>query len=331
MFGSFAFPSVVLPRRSEASPSMAKLDNCGSEAAGAAALALSSEIASTLSSERRAQLQRTVEHEIVPRLLVSHRAGALPPSLASAVARQLTDADVTRFLAAVRGTEDARAEQIIRELIEEGTSLEAVYLDLLAPAARRLGQLWERDECDFIDVTVAMGRMQRSLRDLSAVFIAEGSRATTVGAALLSCIPGEQHTLGIVMVGEFLLRDGWRVMVGAPWSAAELPALIASEWYDVVGFSVGCESRVGALKREMRRVRAASRNPHIRVLVGGQVFIEQPELAQRLGADGFATDARNAPQVARTLLAAARPGTSPDAARAPNSGHGEHGESVPHD
>jgi methanogenic corrinoid protein MtbC1 len=213
------------------------------------------------SSERLERLERTIENELVPRLMTSHRVGPVSPGAASAAARVLSPDDVQTFVAAVRSQDDGRGSQFVRTVLAEGATVEAVYLDLLAPSARRLGDMWDNDECDFVEVTVALGRMQRLLRDLSQVFLAESGHAEPVGNILLTCVPGEQHTLGIIMVGEFLLRDGWRVLVGAPWTDSDLLSMVASEWYDVIGFSVGTESRLSVLRRDIRRLKQASRNP----------------------------------------------------------------------
>jgi len=209
---------------------------------------------------------------------------------------------VDSFVAAIRSPDDVRAAQFIREVLAEGATIEAVYLDLLAPSARRLGEMWDEDECDFVEVTVSLGRMQAMLRDLSQLFLADATGREPVGNVMLTCIPGEQHTLGIIMVGEFLLRDGWRVMVGAPWSESDLLTMVGTEWYDVIGFSVGSESRLPLLKRDIRRLKSASRNPHVQFMVGGQVFRDDPTLADQVGANAIAASAREAPQTARRLL-----------------------------
>lgn len=254
----------------------------------------------------------------------------LAGAAASKVARPITADDVTMFVEAVRGVDDQRAVSTVRDLITEGVPIEAVYLDLMAPTARRLGLLWESDECDFVEVTVALGRMQRLLRDLSQVFLAEAGRAETVGNVLLTCVPGEQHTLGIIMVGEFLIRDGWRVLVGAPWTDHDLLQMVGSEWYDVIGFSVGCESRLSVLKREIRRLRTASRNPDVKVMVGGKVFADDLDTVSRVGADAAALDAREAPRIARSLLASSL-SASRGARREAIGGHGEFREAIRRD
>jgi methanogenic corrinoid protein MtbC1 len=273
-------------------------------------------------TERLERVERTIENELVPRLLASHRAGPVPPALTTAIARELSERDVVEFVAAVRSADDACAEQFINAVLAEGASVEAVYLDLLAPSARRLGEMWDNDECDFVEVTVSLGRMQRLLRDLSQVFLADASHREPVGSVLLTCIPGEQHTLGIIMVGEFLLRDGWRVLVGAPWSESDLLTMVATEWYDVIGFSVGHESRLPILQRDIQRLASASRNPHVQFMVGGQAFSDDPTLADQVGASAIAGGAREAPQLARRLLDDAQHA----AANAQREALGDHGQ-----
>jgi len=265
-------------------------------------------------SRRSERLERTIQNELVPRLLQSHRAGPLSPSLASAVSRNLPPEDVRAFVNALRNPDDLVGSHFVDSRLQDGCSIETVFLDLLAPAARRLGEMWESDEVDFVEVTMAMGRMQRLLRSLSPAFLGDAEQHEPVGSVLLSCMSGEQHTFGLIMVGEFLIRDGWQVLVGAPWSEADLASIVATQWYDVIGFSVGTDNRLPKLRHDIRRLRAASKNPNVQVMVGGQPIAKNPNLARELGADAYAADTRSAPKVARALLAAARASAPADLA-----------------
>ncbi len=248
-------------------------------------------------------LQRTIETELVPRLLMAHRIGTSPRRLDAETVRRISDTELNAFIDEVVGLEDSAAPNFVRRLLDEGVSVESIYLDLLAPTARELGIRWEDDECSFVDVTVALGRLQRVLRDLSQYFQADASKAPdSAGHVLLTCLPGEQHTLGLILVAEFLMRDGFHVLVGAPWSEEDLLTQVRTEWFDVVGFSAGCDSRLSHLKRDIARIRSASRNPNIQILVGGQVFSLEQELVRRVGADGWARDAKEAPVIVRQLL-----------------------------
>jgi methanogenic corrinoid protein MtbC1 len=162
--------------------------------------------------------------------------------------------------------------------------------------------LWETDERDFFEVTVALGRVHRAMREAIQRAAAPAVEPEPAGQALISSLPGEQHTLGLAMVAEFFSRDGWGVQMGAPSTEEELSTLVRTGWLDVVGFSVTSEDRLLTLRRGIATARRLSQNPRLIVIVGGRVFTEHPELVSRVGADGHAVTAVGAPGCARDLL-----------------------------
>ena len=142
-----------------------------------------------------------------------------------------------------------------------GMSVETIYLDLFAPAARLLGEMWSDDLCDFSTVTVALGRLQRLLRELSPAFGTEIEYPANGRRALFAQPSDEQHSFGLSMVAEFFRREGWDVF-GVVGGALEDPAVrVRKEWADVVGLSIGSERRLDWLRKCITDVRAASRNP----------------------------------------------------------------------
>ncbi|MEO8333553.1 MAG: cobalamin-dependent protein [bacterium] len=232
------------------------------------------------------------------------RSASTPARPVARASEQSFDEDqISAFVEIVLGEDDSKVGAFVHELRAAGCSVESIYLDLLAPAAHALGERWTEDACDFVDVTLAMGRLQLVLRDLSHMFVRDRSDLELVGRVLLSCVPGEQHALGIFMVAEFFIRDGWGVRVGPPLSERDLLADVRSVWYDVIGFSVSCGSRLDHLKREIRKVREQSLNQGVLIMVGGRTFNDQPELVARVGADASAVNAELAPERARQLLA----------------------------
>ena len=248
--------------------------------------------------------REAIEAALVPRLLASH---AAPRTSTPTVvpAPELEARHIREFVEIVLHAEDDAVRQFVAALQASGVSVESIYLDLLAPTARALGELWVEDTCGFAEVTLAVSRLQLVLRDLSQMFVRDRTDAALVGRVLLACTPGEQHSLGLFMVAEFFIRDGWGVRVGPPLSEDDLLADVRASWYDVVGFSVACDSRLDHLKREIARVRRASRNPRVLVMAGGRVFNDQPSLLARVGADASAANAELAPERARQLLSLA--------------------------
>jgi methanogenic corrinoid protein MtbC1 len=253
--------------------------------------------------QRLARIANTIESEIVPRLVLAHR-GA--PGMAKGAARDGPTADaeqVARFANLILERDVGDALASIEELRARGVSLESVYLDLLAPAARHLGELWEADLCDFTQVTIGLWRLQQIVRELSPAFQTEGEHREHDRRVLLVPVRGEQHTFGLLMVADFFRRAGWDVWAGTPASLEELIAIARSEWFAVVGFSVSCETHLEGLASDILALRRASRNRGVGVMVGGKVFLEHPELAALVGADATAYDARQACSQAESLLA----------------------------
>lgn len=249
----------------------------------------------------------TVEAEIVPRLILAHRSPpeplAVPASLSAGPDRAPCVDDVLELSSLLLKDRFRVASNFVRSIESRGVPLESLYLDLLAPAARHLGDLWTNDICHFGDVTIGLCRLQQVLRDFSPAFLNEASVRDDGRRALLMSVPGGQHTFGISMVAEFFRRARWDVTTGSPVARDELIRTVRSQWFSVVGLSVSCEVQVEALASTIRLIRRASRNPAVGIMVGGPIFIMNPGLVALVGADATAADAREAPLQAENLLA----------------------------
>ena len=114
--------------------------------------------------------------------------------------------------------------------------------------------------------------------------------------------PGEQHTFGLSMVAEFFARSGWEVVGVMDPMSSPFEDKVKSEWFDLVGISAGSSTRLDGIRSCIDAVRRHSHNRAVTVMVGGPLFIVHPELVEQLGADGVATDGRQAPLLADRLL-----------------------------
>jgi methanogenic corrinoid protein MtbC1 len=251
--------------------------------------------------ERMARLVRTIEGEIVPRLVMARRGVRAPASLGGGAARAPEEADVRELVRLLLAHDVAVASAFVATVRQRGATLEGVCLRLLAPAARELGLLWEEDACDFMQVTVGLCRLHHLLRELSPEFRPEVRDLKIARHILLAPIPGDQHTFGITLVAQFLRRAGWEVWHEHPASSAELLDVVRDNWFAVVGLSVGSETRLDELTQIIRALRHASQNRSVGILVGGPVLVARPELATLVGADATATDGPMAVLCAETL------------------------------
>lgn len=272
----------------------------GSESLMHAQVALQVMQAVTTPRERIGRIVRAIEQDIIPRLVKAHRqpvAVPVPP-----VRPRILPTDLQALMPLVLGQDEADCQVLITQLLDRGIAVDEIYTELLAPAARELGRLWDEDRCDFADVTVGTGRLQRLMRTLSPSFGRAVPHPQDGRRVLLAVAPGEQHTFGLSIVAEFFRRSGWEVVGDSESQARDPVVMVRREWFDVVGLSIGIESRLDWVKSGITAIRGASRNRGLGVMVGGSVFQGRPGLATELGADGTAIDGRTAPQLAESLL-----------------------------
>ncbi len=257
---------------------------------------------------RLARLARAIETDVIPRLVQAHRpATGQPGELQQAPNATISDQEVQRFVDHILEDSEVVIAAAVAQWRGGGVAVETLYLELLGPSARHLGTLWEDDLCDFSAVTVALGRLQRLMREWSPAFGAEVDHPPHGRRALFVQPGDEQHSFGLSMVAEFFRRDGWDVLGGVGGAVTDPSAKVRDEWIDILGFSVGSDSRIPWLKETIRAARAAARNPDLVVLVGGPPFMLRPELADEVDADGTARDGREAPHLAERLMARVMP------------------------
>jgi len=252
------------------------------------------------------QVSSVIEQQVVPKLLNSHQAeSGDEPTVRGCCAEQ-----VAQFTDLVLNCPDEEAiPACFDQLRAEGYSIGTLYLDLLTPTARRLGDYWKEDLCSFADVTLGLCRLQHLLHLHGADFWIPLDDAKERRRIMLAPSAGEQHSFGLLMVAEFFRRGGWDVWSGPGATTSEMAGIVHDEWFEVVGLSLSAENRIDTLEADIRAIRRRSRNQEVQVLVGGQVFIDHPDWALDVGADDTAANGHQAVDQANSLVSEAGNGS----------------------
>lgn len=241
-----------------------------------------------------------IEGEIIPRLLMAHSSGEKLG--AARHSRPINPEDASRFALLPLQLEAAGLLKEVDAFIADGASVETVCLDLLAPAARKLGEMWESDECDFLDVTMGLWRLQEVMREIAARVPTDRSYLSAPRSALFSPMPGDDHSFGALMIEEVFARAGWRSEALVKPERRELLARLSRQPFDLVGLTLTRDCPSSALANLIKAMRKVSANPGITILIGGRMINENIELVKQVGADGTGADALAALEMAENLV-----------------------------
>lgn len=223
-------------------------------------------------------LLETIESEVIPRLAMVYRNDEAPCTACPDTRPPPTTDEIFEFahIAACQDLVDALA--FIEKMCRDGLAIESLLLDLVAPAARVLGEQWAADLRSFSEVSAGLCTLNELVHVFGSGF---NPSASDRGRVILTLAKGEQHSLGLFIIGELLRKAGFGVQVNPTMSSGELVDTVAMEHVDVVGFSVSNDDLLEPLGKTVQAVRRATCNPDMLLLVGGPIDLS--EFTQRHG------------------------------------------------
>ncbi len=210
-------------------------------------------------------LTQTIEEEIIPYRVMTHKTSRANSSIAAPRSPGLVADSVSELVEQMLENDVASASVYIEALWTSGYSFEDIFIRLLAPAANFLRDLWSKDLCGFAQVALALWSLQQLLRKYSVEFRKEGARKPSGYSALLAPSPREGQEVGdvvsgLALVSTFLRRDGWEVWTEFDTTARGFSELIRSKWFDVVEFLVESGRPLDNLASKIRMIRRSSPN-----------------------------------------------------------------------
>jgi MerR family transcriptional regulator, light-induced transcriptional regulator len=160
-------------------------------------------------------------------------------------------------------------------LVDQAFALHGVDLtldEILVPLLEEVGERWERGK-----LTVAEEHLvSEAVRSRLGHLLADAGGGVR-GCAVLTCAPGEQHELGLMMLAIALRRDGWKIMyLGADTPFEAALALAERVSARLLAVSVTTDERAHAFADGGHELRG------VELVLGGKAATSA--LANRLGA-----------------------------------------------
>ena len=190
--------------------------------------------------------------------------------------------------AALRGNRREALALLDQALLRE-KSLPGVSVHVIQPAMYEVGRQWQRN-----NVSVAQEHLATAFsQSWMSRGMARVSPAPPNGLrALFGVLAGNHHVMGYRMVADAFELAGWTTHgMGSGAGVASVAEQIRSLHPHLVGFSGSLPQHLRGLRDTIRALRELFGKSCPKIVVGGLVFNQFPNLAGWVGADILAADA----------------------------------------
>ena len=208
--------------------------------------------------------------------------------------------DLQKLNEAIKTGNRDDAVAITQEAIAAEVPLREI-LDAMVDAMDDVGGRFQRNEIFVPEMLIAARAMKESMALLEPLLVAAGIKP--VAKAVIGTVSGDLHD-----IGKNLVSMMWK---GANFDVIDLGTNVSPEKFvdaakehnaDLVGLSALLTTTMPAIKTTVEALKAGGVDA-AKVVIGGAPVTQ--EYADQIGADGYASDAASAVDVARKLIESA--------------------------
>ena len=204
-----------------------------------------------------------------------------------------------RYLAAQLAGDRQEALRLVHEEgLARGIDAPRIALEVIMPAQREIGRLWQENRIGVAEEHLATAISQLVVSTLYAQFPREPTNGKRV---IVACVEGEQHELGARLVADFLEMAGFVVhFLGANVPTDSLVAMVRTELPHLVVLSSATTLHVAQLRSAISRVRLVGGDA-LPIAVGGGVCAWVHDLGDIPGVSCTGTDLHDLVETAKRL------------------------------
>jgi methylmalonyl-CoA mutase cobalamin-binding domain/chain len=215
------------------------------------------------------------------------------PEMASTTTSSLDSAQrlsplVQAYMHTMLGGYRQAAGRLVFDAADRGEPVQQLYLQVLQPALREVGRLWQMEK-----ISVAQEHFfSAATQIVMSQLLLRVPAAKRCGSIVVACVSGDLHDLGARMVADFFEMAGWDAyFCGANTPHAAVVESVVERAADILAVSATMGCHLHAVQDLIEAVRDDRRCAKVRVVVGGHPFTIDPALWRTVGADGTAADA----------------------------------------
>ena len=187
----------------------------------------------------------------------------------------------------------------VQAALDNGIAAQDILQQACIPAMAEVGRLFEIGEKFVPEMLIAARAMQAAVNILKPHLTQD--EVQVLGKVAIGTVAGDLHDIGKNLVGMMLEGAGFEIIdLGTDVSPAAFVTAVEQNQVDIIGMSALLTTTMASIQKTIEALTEAGVRNRVKVLIGGAPITQ--DFADKVGADGFATDAGSAPRIAKSLL-----------------------------
>ncbi|HKZ44171.1 MAG TPA: corrinoid protein, partial [Anaerolineales bacterium] len=202
------------------------------------------------------------------------------------------------FNAVIEGA-DENVANLVAQTLNGGAKAGDILNKGLIRAMDEVGNRFESGEYFIPDMLIAAKAMKAGMALLKPLLVNAG--VASVGRVVIGTIKGDLHDIGKNLVSMMLEGGGFEVIdLGTDVSPEKFASAVREHNPDIVGMSALLTTTMIHMKDAIEAIDDIGLKKQVKILIGGAPVTQ--EYAEKIGADGYASDAIKAVMLAKSLM-----------------------------
>lgn len=195
-----------------------------------------------------------------------------------------------------------KSPKLVQKALDQGLTPKSILDDGLVVGMNEVGVRFKRGDMFVPEVLMSAEAMQSGLDILRPHLVASGVKL--IGKVVIGTVKGDLHDIGKNLVGMMCEGAGFEVVnLGFNIPPEKFVEAVKSHQPDIVGMSALLTTTMRAMGYTIKALEEAGLRDTVKIMVGGAPV--DRAFAERIGADGYGSNAVAASEQAKRFVGAA--------------------------
>jgi 5-methyltetrahydrofolate--homocysteine methyltransferase len=206
---------------------------------------------------------------------------------------------ISEIFEAILEGQQKKAVEKVNQALAENIDPSVILNEGMVKAMAEVGRLFEEGEYFVPEMLIAARAMQNGLAVLKPHLAQADVKSS--GKVVAGTVKGDLHDIGKNLVAMMLEGAAFEIIdLGSDVSPEKFVEAVRSSGADIVAMSALLTTTMPNMKTTIEALEAAGLRDKVKVIVGGAPLT--PEYAKQIGADGYASDASRAVNLAKSMI-----------------------------